>query len=168
MKIKNLIYASIILVIMWFLDLVYGSFLLDPGLLILTGCVIVYVTVRFLYKSFGRKKFIPILSIFTLVIFYIVSIGLYFNATWLDPFVKFCDWLPLFGTAKSGFDWMINSGVLNYPWTEPTDPTIPFYVHLIAGFLYTTYPFWLYIGVRLGYILFGKTEYQTGVVGILF
>lgn len=159
--------AFFILGAMWLICIPYGSFLLDPILLILCGCIIVWVTVRVLYKKFGRKRFIPVLSFITLTIFYVISIGLYFNASWLDGFVKFCNWLPLFGNAKSGYDWMINSGIFNI--TNSIHPQqSPFYVHLIAGFLYTLYPVWLYLGVRLGYILFGKTEYQTGVISLLF
>lgn len=159
--------AFFLLVFLWLLCMPYGSFFLDPGLLILSGCLIVWVTVRILYKKFGRRKFIPLFSFITIMVFYIISIGLYFNASWLSGFVNFCSWLPLFGEARSGYDWMINSGVFSL--TEQIDPNnSPFYVHLLAGFLYTLYPLWLYLGVRLGYILFGKTEYQTGVVSLLF
>lgn len=162
---KNLPVAIFLVLIIWFFNLTLGSFLLDPGLLIFSGCVIVYVSVRFLYKKYKFRKFISLLSLLTILIFYLGSLSLYFNVSHLNFLYKLAAWFPLVGDSPSGFNFMINSGVFNFPYVKPADA--PFCFHLIAGFIFTTYPVWLYLGVRLGYILFGKNEYQTGVISLL-
>ena len=59
---KKILFAIFLLVFSWILILPFGSFLIDPFLLIWLGAVIVYVTVRFLYKKFPFKGWIILLS----------------------------------------------------------------------------------------------------------
>jgi hypothetical protein len=72
----------------------------------------------------------------TLGVFLVTSISLYFNAAWTKPIWRLC-------RARSGRDWMLNSGVfkLNH---ERSDRT----THLVSAALFATYPLWLWLGLR--------------------
>jgi len=80
----------------------YFSFILDPFLLLGLGVFIVWLTVRKLYRRFGRNKFfIPGLFIFCLISFWLVAgAGLY-----LDN-LNF----SFLGKAGEGNHFMWNSG----------------------------------------------------------
>ncbi len=144
-KIKGVL-AILALLFCWVLIFPLGSFLIDPFLLIMLGSLIVYASVRFLYKRSKYRGFIFFLSLITLAIFYICSVSLYLDLPWIGWMWRMCG-------AETGRDWMLNSGVFHLNYTTPAVHT-----HLIAGFLFTLYPLWLYLGIRLGYILFGKNE----------
>ena len=129
------------------------SFMMDPLLLLGMGIAGAVLSAKRLHKNFW---FIYIFSALVLALFYGISVSLYVNMDFVRPMWEMMG-------AKSGLDWMLNSGVLhlNYSWPI-TDPKI-----LGASILlFCTYPFWLYLGVFLGYMLFGRNPRQTGVIGI--
>ncbi|HPU00908.1 MAG: hypothetical protein GX890_08935 [Firmicutes bacterium] len=144
---KKLLAAAIILA-MWLIMMPLGSFLLDPGLLILIGLLIVYIARRLLGQQVKEQIFIPLLAAVTLVIFYWGSLSLYFNQPYVDFLHRFAALFPLIGESPSGFNFMLCSGIFNCPYITPQEA--PFYVHLAGGFIFATYPLWLYLGIRLG------------------
>jgi len=144
---KKLLAAAIILA-MWLIMMPLGSFLLDPGLLILIGLLIVYIARRLLGQQVKEQIFIPLLAAVTLVIFYWGSLSLYFNQPYVDFLHRFAALFPLIGESPSGFNFMLGSGIMKWPYITPQEA--PFYVHLAGGFIFATYPLWLYLGIRLG------------------
>lgn len=71
----------------------------------------------------------------TITTFLVTSISLYFNARWTQWIWELC-------RARSGRDWMINSGVLKIDETK-----IGARGHVIGGLLFATYPLWLWLGI---------------------
>ena len=70
----------------------------------------------------------------TIAAFWITSISLYLNLPWTKPIWKACG-------AKSGRDWMLNSGVVGFDHKRPGPPT-----HVISALLFASYPLWLCLG----------------------
>ena len=68
--------------------------------------------------------------------FWGVSVALYLNRPWTRPVWRLC-------RARSGRDWMLNSGVFHFDWRRP-----PARTHAIASLIFATYPLWLWLGVR--------------------
>jgi len=74
----------------------------------------------------------------TMAVFWGVSIALYLDKPWTRPIWRLC-------RARSGRDWMLNSGVLRLDAGGAGTAT-----HLIAGAIFLSYPYWLWRGVRAG------------------
>jgi hypothetical protein len=88
--------------------------------------------------------------------FWIVAGSLYLNLGWFD-------WLWLWtGRAVNGRDFMINSAIFGFEYINTAG-----LIDGIALVLFLAYPIWLYLGVWVGYLLFGQHEGQTGMVGLL-
>ncbi len=130
------------------------SFLLDPFLLVLCGAVIVWLRNRWLYRVTPHAT--KVLGVMTVLLFWVVAGSLYLNLGWFDGI-----WLWT-GRAVNGRDFMINSGLFQFEYVY----TIGL-IDAIALILFGLYPLWLYCGVFLGYLLFGRHEGQTGMVGLL-
>lgn len=133
---------------------ILDSFLLDPFLLIIAGIIVAYITAQFAKNFFSRRKIIWTLGIVVMAIFWGVSVSLYFNA----PFLS---WVWKMLGARSGTDWMLNSGVFNFKFVNLSATT-----NLISGFFFALYPLWLILGVKFGTILFGAEKGQKGLVGL--
>lgn len=147
-----------------FLNMPLGSFLLDPFLLLISGSLSVLLCTRVLYKRSSFRGWIPLLYVLIMGNFYFWSVSLYFNKPYADWLWKLT--LPFsIHPPASGFNFMLTSGVFQSPFVNPEDA--PFSVHMKSGFMFAFYTLWLYLGIRLGYILYGKNEHQTGVVGAL-
>lgn len=71
-----------------------------------------------------------------MAVFWGISIGLYLDHGWTKPVWKLC-------RARSGRDWMLNSGVLRIDETAVGRPT-----HVVSALLFATYPLWLWLGMR--------------------
>ncbi len=74
----------------------------------------------------------------TMAFFYAVSVGLYLDHEWTKPL-----WRPV--RAKSGRDWMLNSGVTRFDARKAGPRT-----HKLAAAIFATYPIWLWLGMRGG------------------
>jgi hypothetical protein len=74
----------------------------------------------------------------TVAAFYAVSVPLYLNRPWTGPIWRAC-------RARSGRDWMLNSGVLRVDADRAGPAT-----HAISAALFATYPLWLWLGWRRG------------------
>lgn len=72
----------------------------------------------------------------TMALFWGVSIGLYRNQRWTTPIWRIC-------RARSGRDWMLNSGLLRIDDTRAGRGT-----HVVATLIFATYPLWLWRGMR--------------------
>ncbi|MDO8056172.1 MAG: hypothetical protein Q6361_04865 [Candidatus Hermodarchaeota archaeon] len=130
------------------------SFLIDPVLLVVCGALIVWLRNRLLYRV--TRHATKVIGFIVVVLFWVIAGSLYLNFGWFD-------WLWLWtGRALNGRDFMINSGVFHFEYVYTTG-----LIDTIALMLFALYPLWLYFGVFLGYLLFGRHERQTGMVGLL-
>jgi len=123
----------------------YDSFLIDGPWLLSLGWVYAKLIKKFAKTAEDEKKAKLFLKISTVVVFYITSIGLYFN-------LEFTRWIWEMCGAESGRDWMINSGVFNFDHENVSTKG-----HIIAALIFMTYPMWLELGLKLG-SLGGKCE----------
>jgi hypothetical protein len=74
----------------------------------------------------------------TIAAFWAVSVSLYLNRRWTHPIAR--AW-----RARTGRDWMLNSGVLRLDHEEPGRAT-----HAVSAAIFATYPLWLWLGWRDG------------------
>lgn len=72
----------------------------------------------------------------TMAAFWGVSVSLYLDRPWTRPIWRAC-------RARSGRDWMVNSGVLRLDHRRESTAG-----HLLAGGIFATYPLWLWLGMR--------------------
>lgn len=130
------------------------SFLLDPFLLVICGAIIVWLRNRWLYRVTPHAT--KVLGVLAVGVFWVIAGSLYLNIGWFD-------WIWLWtGRAVTGRDFMINSGLFAFEYVVTTG-----LIDGVALVLFALYPVWLYCGVFLGYLLFGRHEGQTGIVGLL-
>jgi hypothetical protein len=71
-----------------------------------------------------------------MVVFWGVSVGLYLDQGWTKPLWKLC-------RARSGRDWMLNSGVFRFDFRDAGRRT-----HVVSALIFATYPLWLWLGMR--------------------
>jgi hypothetical protein len=105
------------------------SFLIDPPWLYANGRALARLT-----PPPRRDR----LAAATLGVFLVTSVSLYLDRRWTGPIWRLC-------RARSGRDWMLNSGVFKLDPDRAGTPT-----HLASGALFATYPFWLWLGLRHG------------------
>ena len=102
------------------------SFLIDPPWLYANG------------RAIARTSRPAPLAAGTMGVFWGVSIPLYLNQRWTRPVWRLC-------RARSGRDWMLNSGVLALDHERASTRT-----HAISAAIFATYPLWLWLGLRHG------------------
>ena len=102
------------------------SFLIDPPWLYANG------------RAIASTDHPAPLAAGTMAVFWGVSIPLYLNQRWTRPIWRAC-------RARSGRDWMLNSGVLRLEHRRPARRT-----HAISAAIFATYPLWLWLGYRHG------------------
>ncbi len=130
------------------------SFLIDPFLLVVCGAVIVWLRNRWLYRVTPHAT--KVLGALTVGLFWVIAGSLYLNLGWFD-------WIWLWtGRGVNGRDFMINSGLFAFEYVVTTG-----LIDGVALVLFALYPAWLYCGIFIGYLLFGRHEGQTGIVGLL-
>lgn len=103
------------------------SFLIDPPWLYATGRV---------YGRLMPERTPAARAVHTATAgaFLVTSISLYLDRPWTRPIWKMC-------RAKSGRDWMLNSGVFRFDAKHAGQRT-----HLTSALLFATYPWWLLLG----------------------
>jgi hypothetical protein len=106
------------------------SFLYDPPALVATGYAI--------GGAAPSRQAERVAELATLAVFIGTSVALYRNRPWTQPLVT------LFG-ARSGRDWMLNSGITNFDETGATART-----HWIAAAIFAAYPLFLRWGLVRG------------------
>ncbi len=107
------------------------SFLIDPPWLYASGRVYGAAAPE---SAQGEKA--AALGAATMAVFWGTSISLYLDRDWTKPIWKAC-------RARSGRDWMLNSGVLRLDHRRVSTGT-----HAVSAALFATYPFWLWLGHR--------------------
>src|SRR4051794_23032414 len=107
------------------------SFLIDPPWLYASG------------RAYGaaaperlQGRTAATLGTATMAVFWGTSISLYLDRPWTRPIWRAC-------RARSGRDWMLNSGVLPVDAGRAGAGT-----HAVSAALFATYPFWLWLGLR--------------------
>jgi hypothetical protein len=105
------------------------SFLIDPPWLYANGRVIA--------QAVPPERRRP-LALATIGVFVVTSISLYLDKGWTKPIWRLC-------RARSGRDWMLNSGVFKMDPDSAGTPT-----HAVSAAIFATYPFWLWLGLRHG------------------
>ena len=107
------------------------SFLIDPPWLYATG------------RLYGAKApesaqgaTATALGTATMAVFWGTSISLYLDRRWTAPIWKAC-------RARSGRDWMLNSGVFRFRYKKVGMET-----HALSALIFATYPLWLWLGHR--------------------
>jgi hypothetical protein len=110
------------------------SFLIDPPLLYSGGRTYGRLT-RDAPPNRGRDAAAGAVY---MAVFWGVSVGLYLDQGWTRPVWRMC-------RAKSGRDWMLNSGVLRLDWRKAGPRT-----HAMSAAIFATYPLWLWLGARRG------------------
>ena len=109
------------------------SFLVDPPLLIASGAVIEEAV-----SSEALPEGAATAVERTLVaVFLVTSVSLYVEAGWTRWLWRACG-------ARSGRDWMLNSGVFGFNARRPSRGT-----HALSAALFATYPLWPAVGRRL-------------------
>jgi hypothetical protein len=106
------------------------SFLIDPPWLYANG--------RAIAAAAPDERTAKALGAATMAVFWGVSVPLYLDAGWTRPIWRAC-------RARSGRDWMLNSGVLRLEHRRPARRT-----HAISAAIFATYPLWLWLGYRHG------------------
>lgn len=140
-----------------------GTFIIDSLLLLplFFGPLIVFLTTRYLYRWLGRKRMIiPALAILTLSVFWLIGGGLYFDL--IRPY-------PVSDLSGNDFMW-------NWPFKLigrriasriPTYGDFFGFWNMLALTLFIfVYPVMLYLGIQIGYLLFGRSERQRGAIDL--
>jgi len=130
------------------------SFFLDIFLLDIMGIIIAYICKK-RYKQ--HSLLVYTLSGLFLLIFYIFAIGLW------------CDYHMFGGVIENPTEFMYSSGIFDVPFDSFEELALPenrMWVFL-GVFLFCLYPLWLYLGIMSGYLLFGRSPAQKGVLGVL-
>jgi hypothetical protein len=105
------------------------SFLIDPPWLYATG-------VAYGRLMPERSPTARAVGGATAAVFLATSISLYLDRRWTRPIWRAC-------RARSGRDWMLNSGVFRFDAERAGAGT-----HLVSALLFATYPSWLWLGER--------------------
>jgi hypothetical protein len=107
------------------------SFLIDPPWLYATGRLYGAAAPE---AAQGRTA--GALGAATMAAFWGTSVSLYLDRPWTRPIWRAC-------RARSGRDWMLNSGVLRLRHDDAGPAT-----HAAAALLFASYPLWLWLGHR--------------------
>lgn len=133
------------------------TFVVDPPTMLIAGACFVFVSVRFLMRRFGRpagrRMLFALCAVFQLV-FWVLGPMMYFDHSF-------------FASRGLGNDFMWNGYLLG---ARVVDTTVPTYHsplwNAVAVLSWLVQPLFLWLGVQLGYILFGRNETQTGAMGL--
>jgi len=114
----------------------YDSFLLDPPMLVGAGWLSTRLACRLPGRA--RRPALRALQVATVGGFVVTSASLYLNLEWTRWIWEMCG-------ARSGRDWMLNSGVFRFEHERPSRR-----VHAASAAILATYPIWYRLGMRLG------------------
>lgn len=136
------------------------SFILDGPLLIGMGFGAAALARRTNHKN---PWSLHIWCALFLAVFYLTSVSAFVDAGWIKPILRppFTLWYDY--TGLSGTDWMVSSGFLPFHASWPPSPTVTF----VAIIAFSTYPFWIWLGTRFGYNVFGRHMGQSGLLGLM-
>ena len=109
------------------------SFLIDPPWLYATGRAYARTA-----PEAAQGTTAAALGAATMAVFWGTSVSLYLDRRWTAPIWRAC-------RARSGRDWMLNSGVFRFDDRRPSTTT-----HAVSALLFASYPAWLWLGHRHG------------------
>ena len=133
------------------------TFIVDPPTMLVAGIAFVFLTVRFIMprtgRATGRKVLFGLCAAFQLF-FWVLGPMMYFD-------------VPFFAEQGLGNDFMWNGYLLGF---KLVDTTVPTYHscgwNALAVLGWLVQPLFLWLGVQAGYILFGRNENQSGLIGL--
>lgn len=122
------------------------SFLVDPPLLLGAGAAI--------EAAAPDDRTARRLEAGVLTVFLVTSLSLYANARWVHWLARLCG-------ARSGRDWMLNSGVFSF---DPDRAGL--FTHVVSMAIFATYPLWIRLGRQAvaGLVRGGAAEADAGVL----
>ncbi len=133
------------------------TFVVDPPTMLVAGFAFAYIGVHVLkprLAGWWRDNIILVLCVLFQAVFWILGPLMY----WDHPF---------FAAQGLGNDFMWNGYLMGF---TVVDTTIPTYhsagLTALAVFCWLIQPLFLWLGVQAAYILTGRTEHQTGVLGL--
>ncbi|MEM2865996.1 MAG: hypothetical protein QXM46_02775 [Candidatus Hadarchaeales archaeon] len=120
------------------------AFWMDPFLLFLCGLAVSLVRKKLFFNS---RLFVPLLSSLVILLFWVVSVGMFCNLGFLEWAWKGCG-------ARSGTEWMINGGILSLVEPGSSFNTLSPEGMFLSIFMFALYPLYLWLGVRVGERIF--------------
>ncbi len=138
-------------------------FWIDPLLLLGSGLLIALIAKRKFYKE-TQSLWVPAFSGAVLAGFLFVSIGMFADLPLLRGLLQ-----PVYdlveGPGASGTAVMLNGGLWRIiPRTAGTAAVPPGWM-LASVFMFVLYPAYLWVGVVLGRLLFGRKPWHLGMLG---
>ncbi|MDZ7731324.1 MAG: hypothetical protein U5K37_10990 [Natrialbaceae archaeon] len=133
------------------------AFWMDPFIMLGCGMAIAVVTK---YVFGGNGHAVLGLGFLTMLITYGIAIGLFVNASMLEPIWRFLG-------AETGTEFMLNGIVFSIAEPGLVYTDLGGTAMFLAIFIFTTYPVYLIAGIGLGRLLFGRHSAQGGIVGLL-
>ncbi|TDA32051.1 MAG: hypothetical protein DSO02_05870 [Hadesarchaea archaeon] len=126
------------------------AFWMDPFLLFLCGLAVALVRKKLFFNS---RLFTPLLFVLVILLFWVVSIGMFCNLNFLKWAWKGCG-------AQSGTEWMINGGIFSLVSPGSSFQTLSPEGMFLSIFMFVLYPLYLWLGIRAGERLF-KTPLES-------
>ncbi len=140
-------------------------FWIDPLLLIFAGIIVAVLGKHFFYEGEMEQLWIVGASIFVVVIFLFVSIGMFSNFPLVEQYAQ-----PVFdmveGEGATGTSFMINGGLFDVVGKTATPGDLSPGWMFSCVFMFATYPGFMWVGVILGRIIFGRKPEHKGLIGI--
>lgn len=142
-----------------------GSFVIDVFLLPIIGIFQVFLMVRYFFKHYDKRSVKIKLTVLVVAIFWPLALGLYYDL-----------YIFSFLSDMSGNDFMWNWPILQIfgerivpPGFIPTYENTGGSCHTFAFiFFFFVYPIVYWMGIHIGYILFGRSEKQKGGIDLVF
>ena len=147
------------------------SFIMDIPLMMLGGLGIVYACNRFFFRiTQGRRYPLYVLTAVFFFWFYFIAVyGLYLDNLNL-PITTMSG-----GKYIGGGNYFMWNSALEIFGIGPFVESVPTYadpfgaLNLFAIFIFTVaYPFSYWVGIQLGYIMFGRNERQQGAIALMY
>lgn len=136
------------------------TFVVDPPTMLIAGVVFAgvgakWIRPRLAEGSWLRRNVVFLLCAAFQLVFWTLGPLMYFD-------------VPYFAGRGLGNDFMWNGYLMGLKVVDTTVPTYhsPLW-NAVAVLGWLVQPLFLWLGVQLGYMLFGRNRHQTGVVGLL-
>lgn len=137
-------------------------FWIDPFLLIAAGVFIAILAKRVFYEE-KEAAWVYGSSAVILFVFLFVSIGMFCDLRIMGRFAQpFYDMLE--GQGATGTAFMVNGGLLHILPKNATLADVPHGLMFTCIFMFVLYPAYLWLGVVLGRLLFGRKPQHLGMI----
>ncbi len=140
-------------------------FWVDPLLLIGAGIIISVLGKHFFYEGEMEQLWVIGAPIFVIMVFLFVSIGMFTNFPIVEQYAQ-----PVFdmveGEGATGTSFMINGGLFDVVGKNVTPADLSSSWLFYCIFMFTIYPAFMWLGVVLGRVTFGRKPEHKGLIGI--